>query len=88
MRHLYSRVYPVKKFRALLTTLIAVLVLFHLPENAKASPMFVYAQSPIHSNVLSTQLRSAQPNRVGAFEFKSSYTQASIWAHTSAYALD
>ncbi|PMG35332.1 hypothetical protein BCU97_16130 [Vibrio splendidus] len=77
-----------KKFRALLTTLIAVLVLFHLPENAKASPMFVYAQSPIHSNVLSTQLRSAQPNRVGAFEFKSSYTQASIWAHTSAYALD
>ncbi|WP_432215313.1 DUF3187 family protein [Vibrio splendidus] len=42
--------------------------------------MFVYAQSPIHSNVLSTQLRSAQPKRVGTIEFKSSYTQASIWA--------
>ena len=50
--------------------------------------MFVYAQSPIHSNVLSTQLRSAQPKRVGTIEFKSSYTQASIWAHTSAYSLD
>ncbi|NOI88021.1 DUF3187 family protein [Vibrio sp. 99K-1] len=50
--------------------------------------MFVYAQSPIHSNVLSTQLRSAEPNRTGTIEFKSSYTQASIWAHTQAYSLD
>ncbi|MCG9606359.1 DUF3187 family protein [Vibrio alginolyticus] len=55
---------------------------------AVASPMFVYAQSPIHSNVLSTQLRSAEPNRTGTIEFKSSYTQASIWAHTQAYSLD
>nr|WP_275659238.1 MULTISPECIES: DUF3187 family protein [Vibrio] len=56
--------------------------------SAVASPMFVYAQSPIHSNVLSTQLRSAEPNRTGTIEFKSSYTQASIWAHTQAYSLD
>ena len=56
--------------------------------DAVSSPMFVYAQSPIHSNVLSTQLRSAEPNRAGTFEFKSSYTQASIWAHNSDYALD
>ncbi|KAB0301030.1 DUF3187 family protein [Vibrio fortis] len=56
--------------------------------DAVSSPMFVYAQSPIHSNVLSTQLRNAEPNRAGTFEFKSSYTQASIWAHTSDYALD
>lgn len=55
---------------------------------ALASPLFVYAQSPIHSNVLSTQLRSAQPNRAGTIEFKSSYTQASIWAHTGTYSLD
>ncbi|MCG9673346.1 DUF3187 family protein [Vibrio chagasii] len=56
--------------------------------SAVASPMFVYAQSPIHSNVLSTQFRSAEPNRTGTIEFKSSYTQASIWAHTQAYSLD
>nr|WP_301338332.1 DUF3187 family protein [Vibrio sp. T3Y01] len=56
--------------------------------SAVASPMFVYGQSPIHSNVLSTQLRSAEPNRTGTIEFKSSYTQASIWAHTQAYSLD
>ncbi|MDK9736336.1 DUF3187 family protein [Vibrio sp. D404a] len=56
--------------------------------SAYSSPMFVYAQSPIHSNVLSTQLRSAEPKRTGSVEFKSSYTQASIWAHTSDYALD
>ncbi len=71
-------------FRVLLTSSILILTF----PSAIASPMFVYAQSPIHSNVLSTQLRSAQPNRVGTIEFKSSYTQASIWAHTEAYSLD
>ncbi|WP_122056098.1 DUF3187 family protein [Vibrio sp. Evd11] len=65
-----------------------MLTCFHPTTSANASPMFVYAQSPIHSNVLSTQLRSAEPKRVGTVEFKSSYTQASIWAHTDAYALD
>ncbi|CAH7189123.1 conserved exported hypothetical protein [Vibrio chagasii] len=68
----------------LLTVSLSILP-FH---SAVASPMFVYAQSPIHSNVLSTQLRSAEPNRTGTIEFKSSYTQASIWAHTQAYSLD
>ncbi len=71
-----------------LRVLLSLLVLMLTFRTAIASPMFVYAQSPIHSNVLSTQLRSAQPNRVGSVEFKSSYTQASIWAHTDAYALD
>ncbi|CAH6840642.1 conserved exported hypothetical protein [Vibrio chagasii] len=70
--------------RTLLTVSLSILP-FH---SAVASPMFVYAQSPIHSNVLSTQLRSAEPNRTGTIEFKSSYTQASIWAHTQAYSLD
>lgn len=55
---------------------------------AYASPMYVYAQSPIHSNVLSIQLREAEPKRTGTIEFKSSYTQTSIWAHTEAYSLD
>ena len=67
---------------------ITALPVLLLPFNAASSPMFLYAQSPIHSNVLSTQLRSAEPNRTGVFEFKSSYTQASIWAHTSDYSLD
>ncbi len=71
-----------------LRVLLSLLVLMLTFRTAIASPMFVYAQSPIHSNVLSTQLRSAQPNRAGSVEFKSSYTQASIWAHTDAYALD
>lgn len=70
--------------RTFLTVSLSILP-FH---SAVASPMFVYAQSPIHSNVLSTQLRSAEPNRTGTIEFKSSYTQASIWAHTQAYSLD
>lgn len=70
--------------RTILTVSLSILP-FH---SAVASPMFVYAQSPIHSNVLSTQLRSAEPNRTGTIEFKSSYTQASIWAHTQAYSLD
>ncbi len=70
--------------RTILTVSLSILP-FH---SALASPMFVYAQSPIHSNVLSTQLRSAEPNRTGTIEFKSSYTQASIWAHTQAYSLD
>lgn len=74
--------------RALLSISVSILTFFHPTASANASPMFVYAQSPIHSNVLSTQLRSAQPKRVGTIEFKSSYTQASIWAHTSAYSLD
>ncbi len=74
--------------RALLSISVSILTFFHPTASANASPMFVYAQSPIHSNVLSTQLRSAQPKRVGTIEFKSSYTQASIWAHTDAYGLD
>ena len=74
--------------RALLSISVSILTFFHPTASANASPMFVYAQSPIHSNVLSTQLRSAQPKRMGTIEFKSSYTQASIWAHTSAYSLD
>lgn len=74
--------------RTLLSISVSMLTFFHSVTHANTSPMFVYAQSPIHSNVLSTQLRSAQPKRVGTIEFKSSYTQASIWAHTSAYALD
>ncbi len=74
--------------RTLLSISVSMLTFFHSVTHANTSPMFVYAQSPIHSNVLSTQLRSAQPNRAGTIEFKSSYTQASIWAHTSAYALD
>lgn len=74
--------------RTLLPISVSILSFFHPTTHANNSPMFVYAQSPIHSNVLSTQLRSAQPNRAGTVEFKSSYTQASIWAHTSAYSLD
>ncbi len=77
-----------KSLRTLLSISVSMLTVFHPITHASISPMFVYAQSPIHSNVLSTQLRSAEPKRAGSVEFKSSYTQASIWAHTSAYALD
>lgn len=72
----------------ILRTLLTLSLLMLTFRKALASPLFVYAQSPIHSNVLSTQLRSAQPNRAGTIEFKSSYTQASIWAHTGTYSLD
>ncbi len=72
----------------ILRTLLTLSLLMLTFRTALASPLFVYAQSPIHSNVLSTQLRSAQPNRAGTIEFKSSYTQASIWAHTGTYSLD
>ncbi|OED68467.1 hypothetical protein A143_19685 [Vibrio splendidus ZS-139] len=72
----------------MLRVLLTLSLLMLTFRTALASPVFVYAQSPIHSNVLSTQLRSAQPNRAGTIEFKSSYTQASIWAHTGAYSLD
>ncbi|MFA0225590.1 hypothetical protein AB4483_16120 [Vibrio splendidus] len=35
-----------------------MLSFFHSVTHGNTSPMFVYAQSPIHSNVLSTQVRS------------------------------
>ncbi|MGR6838210.1 DUF3187 family protein [Aliivibrio wodanis] len=53
-----------------------------------AQPLFVSAQSPIHSNVLSLQLREAEAMQPGQFEVKTSYTKASIWAETSDYFLD
>ncbi|UGA56142.1 DUF3187 family protein [Vibrio sp. VB16] len=57
--------------------------------NAYASqPLYTYAQSPIHSNILSLQLRDAKPQPVGSFELKTGYTQASIWAETGEYLFD
>ncbi|MGR6831520.1 DUF3187 family protein [Aliivibrio wodanis] len=53
-----------------------------------AQPLFVSAQSPIHSNVLSLQLREAQAMQPGQYEIKTSYTKASIWAETGDYFLD
>ena len=53
-----------------------------------AQPLFVSAQSPIHSNILSLQLREAEAMQPGQFEVKTSYTKASIWAETSDYFLD
>ena len=67
---------------------ITLILLSILIPSIHAAPVYTYAQSPIHSNVLSTQLRKAEPNQVGSVEFKSSYTIASIWAHTSEYSLD
>lgn len=51
-------------------------------------PLYSFSESPIHSNVLSLQLREAYPNQVGSLEVKSNYTQASVWAQTSDYFLD
>ncbi len=42
--------------RTLLPISVSMLSFFHPTTHANNSPMFVYAQSPIHSNVLSTQL--------------------------------
>ena len=69
-----------KSLRALLSISVSMLTIFHPTTLANSSPIFVYAQSPVHSNVLSIQLRSAQPKRAGSLEFKSPYTQACIWA--------
>lgn len=68
-------------------------LLFILPiicsSHAFASqPIYSYAQSPIHSNVLSLQLRDSNALAPGSFEVKSSYNQASVWAETSDYFLD
>lgn len=68
----------------LLLTLIVVACF-----NAYANqPLYSYAQSPLHSNVLSLQLRDANPQPIGSFELKTAYTQASIWAETNEFMFD
>lgn len=67
------------------TLLLLVLLSFFSLAN---QPLYSHAQSPIHANFLSVQLREAQPMPTGSIEFKSAYTQASIWAETDDYFMD
>ena len=69
------------------TTLLLFTSMLPISVNA-TQPLFVSAQSPIHSNVLSLQLREAEAMQPGQYEIKTSYTKASVWAETSDYFLD
>ncbi|CDU06432.1 exported hypothetical protein [Vibrio coralliirubri] len=54
--HFYNRVNTVISLRTLLSISVSMLSFFHPTTRANNSPMFVYAQSLIHSNVLQHKL--------------------------------
>jgi hypothetical protein len=52
------------------------------------TPMKIYAQAPIHSNTLSTELRSAFATQEGNVELFATGTIASVWAHSESFNMD
>ena len=56
--------------------------------NVAITPMKIYAQSPLQSNSLTTELRSAFSDEEGNTELFASGTIASVWAHSENFSMD
>lgn len=52
------------------------------------TPLKTYAQAPIHSNTLTTELRSAFAMKEDSVELFFTGTMASVWAHSESFNLD
>ena len=52
------------------------------------TPMKIYAQAPLHSNTLTTELRSAFALKEDSVELFATGTIASVWAHSESFNMD
>jgi hypothetical protein len=56
--------------------------------DTSVTPMKIYAQAPLHSNTLSTELRSAFAMKEESVELFAAGTIASVWANSDSFNLD
>ena len=56
--------------------------------NTVVTPLKTYAQAPIHSNTLTTELRSAFAMKDDSVELFATGTMASVWAHSESFNMD
>ena len=71
-----------------LSTFVIGLYPFLATADTAVTPMKIYAQAPLHSNTLTTELRSAFALKEDSVELFATGTIASVWAHSESFNMD